>query len=380
MSFGFSIGDFVLITQLASNVVQNARKACGVHDGLTREVTCLYVALQRLESEASRSQSLLNSTGYDRKDELATLIQECSVILQVLSEILEKYNALSEEKRSVTKLWQRVKFGNGEMQDLSKIRLQLVTYTSAITIFINALSLGSQGKVEEHMTLQGGELQRMRRSLDWIVASLQASNGNAEGSILTYYTDDDQAIWRDFRRELIQQGYSSNFLKKHKGTIQNYIHELGQRGALDELTEREVQLVDEVQSHEGALIPGENSVKSVELPVPLSETSVSAAAEILALNAVERDGNGCSEEASSVESRSAWSDDDFYNHLSQKRFLPREAESRAEYMGEREVHPVNTSSSGRDNIGERYTGRLSKRRSPSINSLEDIKKWNSSGK
>jgi hypothetical protein len=105
---------------------------------------------------------------------------------------------LYPKQRSIAKLWQRVKLGNGEMQDLSKIRLQLVTYTSAITIFIHALSLGSQGKVKEYMTLQGGELQSMRRSLDWIVASLQASNGNAEGSILTYYTDDDQGIWRDF--------------------------------------------------------------------------------------------------------------------------------------------------------------------------------------
>jgi hypothetical protein len=47
-------------------------------------------------------------------------------------------------------------------------------------------------------------------------------------------------------------------------------------------------------------------------------------------------------------------------------------------MGEREVRPVNTSSSGRDNIGERYTGRLAKRGSPSINSLEDSKRSNRS--
>jgi hypothetical protein len=96
----------VLITQIASNVVQNARKACGAHDGLTREVTCLYVVLQRLQKEAAKPQSLLNSTGDNRKDELNTQIQDCSVVLRVLSQILDKYNALSAEKRSVTKLWQ----------------------------------------------------------------------------------------------------------------------------------------------------------------------------------------------------------------------------------------------------------------------------------
>ena len=125
-------------------MVQNARKACGAHDGLTQEVTFINVALRRLESEASRSQSLLNSRGYDRKDELATLIQECSVILQVILEILEKYNALSEEKRSIAELWQRVKFGNGEMQDLSKIRLQLVTH-NIHRCLISRITKESQG-------------------------------------------------------------------------------------------------------------------------------------------------------------------------------------------------------------------------------------------
>jgi hypothetical protein len=129
---------------------------------------------------------------------------------------LEKYNALPEEKRSVTKLWQSVKFGNIEMQDLCRIILELVTYTSAIRIFINALSLGSQGKIEEHVGTQGGEFRKMRQSLNWITVSLQANSGYREESILASYTDDDKIIWRDFRRELIKGGYTSTFLQEHR--------------------------------------------------------------------------------------------------------------------------------------------------------------------
>ena len=66
----------------------------------------------------------------------------------MLDGILEKYNALSEEKRSVRKLWKNVKFGNGEMLDLAEIRLKIATSTSALTLFLNLLSIGSQGKVE----------------------------------------------------------------------------------------------------------------------------------------------------------------------------------------------------------------------------------------
>lgn len=39
------------------------------------------------------------------------------MVLRISDEILEKYNALSEEEKSVTKLWEKVKFGNREIQD-----------------------------------------------------------------------------------------------------------------------------------------------------------------------------------------------------------------------------------------------------------------------
>jgi len=176
MSFGYSAGDFVLLTQLAWQVVQNSRKACGAHDELTSEVTSLHIVLRRLEVEVSKPNSILNRIdgGVDRKEELAQLSSDCRRVLRVMDRILEKYNALSEEKRSVTRLWKKVQFGNGEMLDLAEIRLKISTSTSALTLFLNLSSIGSQGKVESYMESQGDELREMRRSLNWITASMQA--------------------------------------------------------------------------------------------------------------------------------------------------------------------------------------------------------------
>jgi hypothetical protein len=161
---------------------------------------------------------------------------DCKRVLRVLDGILDKYNALSEEKRSVTKLWKKVQFGNGEMLDLAEIRLKIATTTSALTLFLNLLSIGSQGKVESYMESQGDALRQMRKSLNWITASMQAKAPKAgEGSILTTYAGDDKAIWKDFRRELIKEGFSSDVLSKHKETIKDYVLELGSRGALDDV-------------------------------------------------------------------------------------------------------------------------------------------------
>jgi hypothetical protein len=233
MSFGYSIGDFITITHLAYTVVQNSRKACGVHSELAREATSLHIVLQRLQREVEKPNSLISRTDDGRLEELQTIIKGCDRILKVIDQVLNKYNGMSEEKRRVTRFRLKVQFGNGEMKDIGKIRQELATYTSAITLFLNLLSLGSQGKVEEHMERNGKELGELRQSLNWITAMLQASSGNREGSILTSYGEDDKAIWKEFRRELLKEGFSSDELRMYKGLIKEYVMELGARGVLD---------------------------------------------------------------------------------------------------------------------------------------------------
>jgi hypothetical protein len=241
-AFGYSVGDFLLLTQLAYTTVQNARKACGVHDNLVREVNSLHIVLQRLSSEASKPDSLLKRSDDNRRKELATLVCDCRRVLEVLKQILEKYNALSEEKRGVTKLWQKIRFGNGEMQDLDKIRGEMGIYTQAITLFLNLLAVESQGKVEAYMDSHGKELKEIKQGLHWIIASQQTKEAEGSKSILTTYKDDEKEVWKAFRRELIKEGISSQELGRHKKRIMRYVIELGDMGVLDEVVRNEGDL------------------------------------------------------------------------------------------------------------------------------------------
>jgi hypothetical protein len=100
MSLSYSIGDFVRATQLAYSVVQNAKKACGVHSALAREINSLHVVLVRLESEVGDERSTLHGrAGIDgcsegvsdvKRQELAGLVRNCERVLRVLREVLEK--------------------------------------------------------------------------------------------------------------------------------------------------------------------------------------------------------------------------------------------------------------------------------------------------
>jgi hypothetical protein len=233
MSFGFSPSDIALLVRLAWKAVDNSRKACGAHDELSRELTTLHIVLQCLERESSNPQSLLCQTDDDRQKELEAILSGCEPTLNILDRILTKYNSLPEEKRRVTRMWKKFEFGNGEMQDLSKLRVQLATHTNAITLFLNLLSLGSQGKVEQHMSSSCAELRELRKSLNWIMASMQSSE--KEGSSWTSHTGDDKEFWRTLRRELIQGGFPSNVIRKHRAVIRDYVMEIGSRGGFDEM-------------------------------------------------------------------------------------------------------------------------------------------------
>jgi hypothetical protein len=43
-----------------------------------------------------------------------------------------------------------------------------------------------------------------------------AAIGQRSGSILTGYDDDDKEVWKQFRRELIKEGFSDDILAQHK--------------------------------------------------------------------------------------------------------------------------------------------------------------------
>lgn len=92
MSFGYSIGDAVLLTQLAWETVQNARKACGEHDELTREIVSLHVVLRRLEQEVEKPGNPINDdeSGDTYMEELGVIVDGCKKVLHVLDQVLTK--------------------------------------------------------------------------------------------------------------------------------------------------------------------------------------------------------------------------------------------------------------------------------------------------
>jgi TusA-related sulfurtransferase len=151
-----------------------------------------------------------------------------------LDAILSKYSALKgNEHGKGKKAWQKVRFGNDEMQDLMKLRQKMGHHTQAILFFCNLMSMGSQGRVEKYLRSSRGEIRDLVLTVNSAIAQL-TRNGNSEGSILTAYSDDDPAVWKDLRRQLALGGHKSQVIQDNFENIKAYIRELGERCVLDD--------------------------------------------------------------------------------------------------------------------------------------------------
>ena len=239
MSFGWSVSDIASLVQLAYKTSQGARAACGQYDDLTRETSSLHVVLNRLKVEAAKPGNPINKDKAHGK-ELAVIADGCKDILTQLDKVLVKYNALSEQERSVRQLWKKIKFGNGVVADVAALRSKITYYTSSLTLFLNMISLGTIGTIEEKMDRAGGDLQDIKHAVNHITAHLMATAGE-EGSVLTAHTNDDRGAWRELRRRLLKDGFQDSLVRKHMDIIMDYVKELGDRGVYDNTTIHEAE-------------------------------------------------------------------------------------------------------------------------------------------
>ena len=216
MSFGYSAGEIFGLIQLAWQIAQNTRKACGEHDELTREVISLHAILLRVQHSALPADPSLNPHNDIRTRALRHAIDGLRIILQDLDEILEKHNSLSENQRATTKLWTKIRFGNGPMLDLGQIRMKIAAHMAVINAHLN---VG-----------MSADIRKMQGLLEKIAGRMA---GAGEGTVLTSYDGDDKDAWRELRRELRNEGFEDSFVRERKETIIEYIRELGRRGFFD---------------------------------------------------------------------------------------------------------------------------------------------------
>jgi hypothetical protein len=148
MSFGFSISDIISLIQLGYKTADNAKHACGEYNDIIDEVVIAHSLLRRLRDEMLAPHSLIGGDTNSKQD-LTIIMAYCARQEKELEWMIQKFSGLSAGKGGVGQLWQKMRFGNGKMQDLADIRTKLANCYITLTLTVVLAGSQSRAKVEE---------------------------------------------------------------------------------------------------------------------------------------------------------------------------------------------------------------------------------------
>ena len=218
MSFGASPSDIIIVVTFCKALYRSCRSAGGEYDEISREVRGLHTVLRHLKYEVEVPESPLNRDSSIWGLQLAPIIGDCDHTMRELDGLLIKYGRLSTNNdggsspTSPRVLWERVKFGSNEMDKLGAIRVKLISHKTSLTLFLDTIQLHQIGKMSINLDNHRGQLDVILDKVDKIATKIQTRGG----SVMTSYDDDDKEVWKQFRRELVAEGFSSDVLQQHK--------------------------------------------------------------------------------------------------------------------------------------------------------------------
>ena len=133
-----------------------------------------------------------------------------------------KFQSLGWSRRSS---WDRLKLAN---RNLDEMRSELTLHISLLSAFLDSIGISALGRIEQDVR----DLPEMRNTINKIATAMGV--GKRGGSVMTEYGNDDRATWRDFRRELIGECFSSASIRKYKQQLKDYLRALQAGDILDE--------------------------------------------------------------------------------------------------------------------------------------------------
>ena len=131
MSLGYSVGDFIAISQLAIKVYTAYKDAPDIYGNISDEVAGLQILIDKAEQHFKSATISSNDHRNGQK-----ILKGCQSVLEDLNSLIEKYKSLaSTNKRLVFK---RVKLG---MEDIATLRARLISNTTLLSSFIRRFDI-----------------------------------------------------------------------------------------------------------------------------------------------------------------------------------------------------------------------------------------------
>ena len=221
MSFGFSIGDFLIALKLAKHTYDACENGPKEYREICNEVKSLHYALQGLCDDAKDSGSLINRKGLSRKNELDEIIRNCRQSLEELQSLINKCSRLEESKsgNTLSRLWdaQRISYNN-----LDSLRAKLTFHTSTISMFLLSLEGSAIARIESKLDDLYARMVR-NDTTGTRMSTISLFSDTSASSILSSIESNEDDAWEILKRELLAEGISVPHIMANKADIIQYM-------------------------------------------------------------------------------------------------------------------------------------------------------------
>lgn len=157
MSFGFGVGDFLAVIEIAMKIRKEFAGAPGQYMALSDEVKNLSVLIQDVEAETAGMDPVLAMKVQDA-------MESTNGVLRDLYAFIEKNKSISSKKSHIKRAWQRFSMDSQEIGDL---RSRIASNILVLRAFTEMSMRDTLVKIEHKVEAQGSRQER-QKILDWI--------------------------------------------------------------------------------------------------------------------------------------------------------------------------------------------------------------------
>ena len=135
MSFGFGVGDFIMVIDKAKAVVDACRDGPSDFRELSREVDTLQITILRMKQDYQDPTSLLARKGRSREKDMKQITDNCREVLDEIQTFVDKHGLVAEPAtprrpiHEIKRTWHAYKVGSADLDD---VRGKLTFHTSTI--------------------------------------------------------------------------------------------------------------------------------------------------------------------------------------------------------------------------------------------------------
>ena len=183
MSFGFAIGDFIAVGDLAhrlyKDVYKVSRAAPAEIRELTKEVSVLSSSIQLLVEEAERPDSVLVKAGQKRVDTVNEMMSSTKETLEKLDAYAKKHGLLSDRSDSRSALqrgFDKLKFAK-DAGSINSLRAKLNYHCSVMNLLLTSIGNSSLERLENDNRMIARNVEQSLELIKGMIGDGQQNQG-----------------------------------------------------------------------------------------------------------------------------------------------------------------------------------------------------------